>query len=124
MNSDEHDDDLIERARAAVDREVGNLDAATRSRLVAARRAALAELEAPRRSFTATWVPVGAAAVVAVIAVGVALNPRAPVPEAGVEADTAIELLLTDDDFVLYEDDLEFYAWLDESGPEADGDAG
>lgn len=116
MNSDDHDESLIARARAAVDREVEGLDAATRARLSAARRTALAELEARRGGFAPGWAPVGVAAAVAVVAVGVTLSMRAPLPAAGVEPATEFELLLTNDDLALYDEELEFYAWLEEQG--------
>ena len=108
-----NDDELIARAQREVDREVEGLDAATRTRLNAARRAALAELDAPRHGFAQAWIPVGAAAAVAVIAVGVALDrgPAAPQPA---EPATEIEVLLAEEELALYEEELEFYAWLDE----------
>jgi hypothetical protein len=108
------DEELIARAQREVDREVEGLDAATRAKLNAARRAALAELEAPRRGFAHAWVPVGAAAAVAVIAVGVALDRPGPAPEVAAEPATELEVLLADDELALYEEELEFYAWLDE----------
>jgi hypothetical protein len=126
MNDDSNkaDEALIARAQAAVDREVEGLDAATRARLNAARRSALAELEAPRRGFAPGWVPVGAAAAVAVIAVGVALGNRGPAPEVAAEPATELEVLLADDELALFEEELEFYTWLDEQALGTQDDAG
>ena len=107
------DEELIARAQLEVEREVEGLDAATRARLNAARRSALAELDAPRRGVAFGWAPVSAAAAVAVIAVGVALN-RGPATVEVAEPATEIEVLLADEELALYDEDLEFYAWLDE----------
>ena len=117
------DEELIARAQAQVDREVEGLDVATRARLSAARRTALAELEAPTWGFGAGLVPIGAAAAVAVIAVGVALSPGAPAPDAAAPA-TEIEVLLADEDLALFDEELEFYGWLDEQGLDETLDAG
>lgn len=126
------DDALIARAQAAVEREVEGLDAETRARLSAARRAALAELDAPGRGAASGWrpgwVPVGAAAAVAVIAVGVAFSARTPAPEAAfkaaLEPATELEVLLADEDLALYDEELEFYDWLDEQALAEPADAG
>ena len=124
--------ELMRRAKAAFDAEAASLDATTRGRLAAARRAALAELEAPVRRATPAWLPVGAAAAVAIAAVGVALTLRAPqpaspgsAPGSGVvaatmpgsivalaaEPVTEVELLLGDDELALYAEDPEFVSW-------------
>ena len=120
------DEELIERARAAVDREVEGLDAATRTRLSAARRTALAELEGPGRRFAPGWAPVGAAAAIAAIAIGMALSARSPVlaPEVAGAPGAELEALLSEDDPALYDEDIEFYAWLDEQALAERPDAG
>lgn len=138
MNDDlnKADEALIAQAQAAVDREVEGLDAATRAKLSAARRNALAELEASGRGalpgWRPGWVPVGAAAAVAVIAVGVALtvsapptvgSGRGPTPAAA-EPATEIEALLADEDLALFDEELEFYAWLEEEALDEQADAG
>jgi negative regulator of sigma E activity len=127
-----HDAALMHRAKAAFDAEAAALDATTRGRLAAARRAALAELEVPARRATPAWLPVGAAATVAIAAVGVALSLRAPPPAApGAAADRSViaatmpgsivalaaepvsevELLLGEDELTLYAEDPEFVSW-------------
>lgn len=125
---DERDDDFKElagRTKAAFEREVEALDVATRQRLAAARRTALEQLDAPAR-LTPAWVPVGAAAAVAVVAVGVALSLRGPQPAVnqGRDGATELELLLGEDDPALYAEDPEFYAWVEEQTAEGNGDAG
>ena len=118
---------LMRRAKAAFDAEASALDATTRGRLAAARRAALAELEAPERRATPAWLPVGAAATVAIVAVGVALSLRTPPPAAdrsvvaatmpgsivalAAEPVTEVELLLGEDELTLYAEDPEFVSW-------------
>lgn len=122
---------LMQRARAAFDAEAAALDSTTQRRLSVARRAALAGLEAPQRGAFAQWAPLGAAAAVAVIAVGVTLSLRAPhgvsrgVPQGAAPVAVVIapianaatapvaemELLLGDDELALYDEDPEFYDW-------------
>jgi len=118
---------LIERTKQALDRELEALDTATRVRLTAARRAALGRLEEAQgeeRGARLGWLPTAAAVGVVVIAVGVALAPR-PAPVAGDDEPGAeVELLLAEDELAFYEQDPEFYAWLDEQLPAGAGDAG
>ena len=121
------DEALVERARAAVAREAEQLDALTRVKLSAARRAALDELAQPRPGLQPGWLPLGAAATAALVAVGVALSLRTPPPEAGLEPVSELEVLLGDDDPALYDEELEFYAWLEQQPavpPPATDDAG
>jgi len=115
---DEQIEALTRRTRAALDREVEALDADTQRRLRLARHAALETLEAPVR---AGWMPVGAAAAVAVAAVGVALTLRGPAagPVPARDGATEVELLLGEDDLALYAEDPEFYAWVEEQTVEA-----
>lgn len=137
---DPRDAELARRAREAFEREAEALDAATRQRLGAARRAAIEELEArlagaARRSAPA-WLPAGAAAAVAVAAVGVALTVRGPQPAPvgapggdAAEPATEMELLLGEDDLGMFAEDPEFVAWAVEEGaaaaaPEGADDAG
>lgn len=126
------DAELLRRAKTAFDAEAEALDAATRQRLAAARRAALAELEARgSRRLAPGWMPVGAAAAVAVAAVGVALTVRGPQPGAiapgaspasaaagdarGGEPASEMELLLGEDALGMFDEDPEFVAWAVEA---------
>ena len=129
MNDQRHrpdeDAEFERRARAAFDASVGDLDAATRSRLNRARQRALAA--ATGRSgvsgsrWWATWAPAGAVAAAALAAV---LLWRSPVPDdaAAVVASTPaadtqqdpLELLAAGEDLDLAaEADLDFYAWVE-----------
>jgi hypothetical protein len=107
-----------ERSKALFDASVGELDAATRSRLTRARGRALEELAT---SSAARWpgvwksplLPAGAvaAAVLAALLV-VTLRSTDPQPvEVAALAD--LELLLGEEDLEMIEE-LEFYAWLEE----------
>jgi len=116
---------LARRARAAFAQEAEALDPATTRRLRTARHAALAALEAPARRAHPSWLPVGAAATVAALAVGVALMVRGPAaaPRAvaatmpgsivalAAEPVTEVELLLGDEELALYAEDPEFIEW-------------
>lgn len=117
------DAELIGRAGDAFTRDAEALDEITRQRLSAARRLALDELETPTRSRAFAWAPVGAAAVVAIAAVGVALVLRTPSAPPAPGADdgrtTEMELLLGDDDPALYDEEPDFYAWAAEQADDA-----
>ena len=119
---DARDTDLIRRTQDAFGREAEVLDAATRATLTAARRAALAELDGSVRGTASRWIPLGATAAVAIVAVGIALALRGPQsqPAVAVVDDpraTEVELLLGDDDPALYSEDPEFYDWAtDDAG--------
>jgi anti-sigma-K factor RskA len=98
------------RTQEVLEESVGRLDGRTRSRLTQARHAALAQLEQPARHWWRSYVPAGAAAAVAVLAVvmwspGPERQPANPVDD--------IELLADADapDFVDDGEDLEFYEW-------------
>lgn len=133
---------LVERARAAFDAEVSTLDSTTQRRLAKARRAALAGVERPARHATPVWVPVGAAAAVAIVAIGVVIALRGPgsapaaADDTGVmaatlpgsivalayEPVTEVELLLGEDELELYVEDPDFVRWVAEAA--GDDDAG
>jgi hypothetical protein len=131
------DTDLERRAKRAFDDSVGAIDAATRSRLTQARYRALQELEPGRRSgwlgswrlpdFMSSPVPAGALAAVALAAVLLVWRgqfPHEPRLEGPPVAD--LDILLGDEDLEMLDEDLEFYAWLEEqpelSAPPAAGD--
>ena len=102
--------DFEKRTREVLDESAGRLDGHTRSRLTQARHAALAQLEKPARLWWRSYVPAGAAAVVAVLAV-VLWSPNPPGQPAAPVDD--MELLADSDalDFVNDGEDLEFYEW-------------
>jgi hypothetical protein len=98
------------RAREVLEESAGRLDGRTRSRLTQARHAALAQLDQPARHWWRSYVPAGAAAAVAVLAV-VMWSPAPPAQPAAPVDD--MELLADADapDFVNDGEDLEFYEW-------------
>lgn len=109
---------LEEQSKRAFEESVAGLDAGTRARLAAARRAAVERARAPRRA--PTWlvggrglIPVGALAAAIVAAVLVGRDPAVPgsASEAAVLGD--LEILAAEEDFEMLED-LEFYSWLGE----------
>ena len=114
MNVNDRDKDLESVARSVFDESVERLDGATRSRLTQARHAALAELERPRFRL-ASWVPAGALAGAAVLAVVMWTQPGpgvAPEPAlAAVPADD-FEMLTMGEDLDLLDEDVGFYAWV------------
>src|SRR5678815_3727047 len=62
-------EDFEKRTREILEESAGRLDGRTRSRLTQARHAALAQLAQPARHWWRAYVPAGAAAAVAVLAV-------------------------------------------------------
>jgi negative regulator of sigma E activity len=103
--------DFEKRTRELLEESAGRLDGRTRSRLTQARHAALAQLEQPARHWWRSYVPAGAAAAVAVLAVVMWSGPQQKQPVASPVED--LELLADGDapDFVDDGDDLEFYEW-------------
>lgn len=111
--------EIERRAAELFNDSVERLDGETRSRLNQARQAALAEVEQARRSRWPAWLPVAAAASVAMLAVALWRLPGGSAdPSAGgggfVPAPEVVELLGTDADLV--SEDPEFYAWLSAQG--------
>jgi len=102
--------DFEKRTQEVLEDSVARLDGHTRSRLTQARHAALAQLEQPARYRWRSYVPAGAAAAVAVLAVVMWSDPSTQ-PPANPGED--LELLADSDapDFVDDGDDLEFYEW-------------
>jgi hypothetical protein len=106
--------DFEKRTQEVLEESVGRMDGRTRSRLTQARHAALAQLEQPARYWWRSYVPAGAAAAVAVLAVVMWSGPGAErQPLAGATAVDDMELLADSDapDFVDDGEDLEFYEW-------------
>ena len=103
--------DFEKRTQEVLEESAGRLDGRTRSRLTQARHAALAQLEQPARHWWRSYVPAGAAAAVAVLAVVMWSGPMTQPPAANSAED--MELLADSDapDFVDDGDDLEFYEW-------------
>ena len=67
----EHRQDFERKSREAFEESVASLDGATRSRLAHARELALAEARRGYRPSLSTWVPIGAAAAAAAMAIAV-----------------------------------------------------
>lgn len=120
------DEALERRAREAFDASVERLDEDTRARLRKARHAAVARLESRRRPAWLGWAPVAVAASAALVAVLLWRAPAdSPQPVAGssvAESLEALEMVAAGDDLDLVAEDLEFYAWLEQAGPEVDAD--
>ncbi len=104
------------RTQEVLEESTARLDGRTRSRWTQARHAALARLERPARfAGWRTYLPAGAAAAVAVLAVLLWSGPRG-VDSLPAQATNAVEdfELLADveaPDFVADAADLEFYEW-------------
>ncbi|HEX9627544.1 MAG TPA: hypothetical protein VGA00_11460 [Acidiferrobacterales bacterium] len=107
MNEHEREQAFLAQARRVLDASAAELDPATRTRLKAARAAALAA-RGPRLSW---WLPIGGlatAAGAALLAWTLLLSPVQPAP--GLEH---LDLLTAADNLEFYSD-LEFYTWLAE----------
>ena len=105
------------RTQEALEESAARLDGRTLSRLTQARHAALDQLQRPARTWLRSYVPAGAAAAVAVLAVvmwsggpGSGVEPNATRATNPLED---IELLADADapDFADDGEDLEFYEW-------------
>jgi len=101
--------DFEKRTQEVLEESTSRLDGRTRSRLTQARHAALAQLENPARNWWRSYVPAGAAAAVAVLAVVIWSGPTQPV--ASPVEDMEILADAEAPDFVEDADDLEFYEW-------------
>jgi len=105
-------DDFEKRTQEVLEESAARLDGRTRSRLTQARHAALAQLNQPERHWWRAYVPAGAAAAVAVLAVviwsgpgGPGSSPVSPVDDLELLADAESQ------EFVDDGEDLEFYEW-------------
>ena len=121
--NDKHRESFERRTRELFDREVADLDAATRSKLNQARQRALSELDGPSSVFGFP-LPQAALAAVAVAAFGGWLFMRGGLaPDEGIApefaAATDLEIMLAEDELEFLEE-IEFYAWL-EAQPEFEG---
>ncbi len=105
------------RTREVLEESASRLDGRTLSRLTRARHAALEQAQRPARHWWRTYVPAGAAAAVAVLAVVMWVGrPGVEVAPPVVNNGSPLEDLefLTDADaaeFVADGEDLEFYEW-------------
>lgn len=102
------------RTQEVLGESAARLDGRTRSRLTQARHAALAQLEKPARYGWRSYVPVGAAAAAAVLAVTI-YTGQSDTPRI-VRAETVVDDMdiLADaeaPDFTDDGDDVEFYEW-------------
>lgn len=121
MNDDVRRTETERRARELFDASVEGLDAGTCSRLNQARHAALAEAASVRHSPWRGWMPVAAAASVAMLAVAIWRLPgEGPGPTASggeaVPAAEVVEMLADGEEFDPVTEDPEFYAWLETKG--------
>jgi len=110
--------DFEKRSQEVLEESVARLDGRTRSRLTQARHAALAQLEKPARQWWRSYVPAGAAAAAAVLAVMLYVQPGT-VGLADADARRSHEAVEDMDiladaeapDFTEDTDDVEFYEW-------------
>jgi len=108
--------DFERRSREAFEESVASLDGATRSRLARARELALAEARRGYRPQLSTWVPVGAAAAAAVLAIAL-WNSGETRPESTEPTLAALEefdIVAAGDDLDMMDEDPAFYAWAAE----------
>ena len=104
-------DEFEKRTKEVLEESTARLDGRTRSRLTQARHAALAELARPERHWWRSYVPAGAAAAVAVLAV--VMWSGLPPAQMSVSPVDDLELLADAEaqDFIDDGEDLEFYEW-------------
>ncbi len=117
MSDDIGNDDFERRTKRTFDDSLAALDAATRSRLKQARHRALEEHESNR---AAGWgwrwslVPAGTLAATALVAWFI-VGQRPPVSDNVRAAPLAdLEILLSEEDLEMLDEELEFYGWLEE----------
>ena len=112
MNQATEQTEIERRAQVAFAASVDALDAQTRSQLNRARQAAVAELERRERSPWRMWLPAGALAATAAVALVLWQRPADVTGPGDVEATAEIaELPASDEDLDLVSEDPEFYAW-------------
>lgn len=108
------------RSRAAFDDSVTALDGETRSRLAHARRRALAAIRRRPMSWLSPWVPAGAAAAMAMLAL-LLWTGKEPGPGAKptVIAFEDLDIVTAGDDLEMLDEDPAFYVWA--AGEPANG---
>lgn len=105
-----------QRSKQLFDQSTAALDAATRSRLTRARYRALEELApAAQRGWRWSLVPAGAVAATALVA-WLLVSQTPPTADTGLQGAqlTDLEILLSEEDLEMLDEDLEFYGWLEE----------
>ena len=114
MNSTSDDAALSAHAKAAFDRSVDQLDAATLSKLNQGRHRALEHARGRRNGVAmfARWAPATGLAAAAIVAVAVWTTNEPPAPSIAPAVATDLEIILEFDEFEMLED-LEFYSWID-----------
>lgn len=104
--------DFERRSRQAFDDSVAALDGATRSRLAHARELALVEVRSRRRPWLSTWLPVGAAAAAALMALALWTGDEPTgSTEPVVVAFEDLDIVAAGDDLDMLDEDPGFYAW-------------
>jgi hypothetical protein len=112
MNEMIDDAELERRAQAMFAASVEALDGETRSKLNRARQVAVAELERRHQTPWRAWLPAGALAATAAIALVLWQRPGDVTSPGDAEATAEIaELPASDEDIDLVSEDPEFYAW-------------
>jgi hypothetical protein len=120
--SDDIGSDFERRAKRAFDDSVAALDAATRSKLTQARYRALEQQGSARgRGFRSSLLPAGAVAATALVAWLVMWQQPAPEVRETQLAD--LEILLSEEDLEMLDEELEFYGWLEEQPEFANADS-
>jgi len=111
--TDERMRELERKSRAAFDESVESLDAATRSRLARARARALEELQHRRMAWSSTWLPAGAAAAAALVAVMLWQGEEGgpPATEPALAALEDLDIVAGGEYLAMFDEDEEFYAW-------------
>jgi anti-sigma-K factor RskA len=106
-------DDLERKIREAFEESVASLDGETRSRLAHARELALAEARRGYRPSLSTWIPVGAAAAAAVVAIALwsGGETRPDSTEPTLAALEEFDIVTAGDDLDMLDEDPGFYAW-------------
>ena len=105
------DTDFERRARETFDASVDALDAQTRSQLNRARQVALAELDRRDRSMLRAWLPAGALAATAALALVLWHSPNGTSGDDVATSAAIADLPASDEDLDLVSEDPEFYAW-------------
>lgn len=108
----DHRQDIERRSRQAFEESVAGLDGETRSRLARARQLALAEARRGFRPSLSAWVPIGAAAAAAVLAIALwsgGTGPQATEPALATLEE--FDIVMAGDDLDMMDEDPAFYAW-------------
>ncbi|MBX3703335.1 MAG: hypothetical protein KF822_06135 [Steroidobacteraceae bacterium] len=103
--------ELERRSRAAFDEGVAGLPVATRTRLARARATALGELRRRRLRGFPAWIPAGAVAAAAIAGVMLWQDERAPPGETALAQFEDLDLVAGAEDFDMFAEDGDFYAW-------------